>query len=53
MIVPQIMSQQAIANLVGASREMVSRILKDLRVGGYIGLEERRIVMLRKPPPAW
>jgi CRP/FNR family cyclic AMP-dependent transcriptional regulator len=53
MIVPQVMSQQAIANLVGASREMVSRILKDLRVGGYIGLEERRIVMLRKPPPAW
>ena len=53
MIVPQILSQQAIANLVGASREMVSRILKDLRVGGYIGIEDRRIVILRKPPPAW
>lgn len=53
MIVPQAMSQQAIANLVGASREMVSRILKELRVGGYIGIDARRIVMLRKPPPAW
>jgi len=53
MIVPQVMSQQAIANVVGASREMVSRILKDLRVGGYIGIEDRRIVILRKPPPAW
>lgn len=53
LIVPQPMSQQAIANLVGASREMVSRILKELRVGGYIGMEERRLVLLRKPPPAW
>lgn len=53
MIVPERMSQQAIANLVGASREMVSRILKDLRVGGYLGIEDRRIVILRKPPPAW
>lgn len=53
LIVPEVMSQQAIANLVGASREMVSRILKDLRVGGYLGLDGRRIVILKKPPPAW
>jgi CRP/FNR family cyclic AMP-dependent transcriptional regulator len=53
MMLPHAMSQQAIANLVGASREMVSRILKELRVGGYISIEERRIVLLRKPPPAW
>ena len=53
LIVPEKMSQQAIANLVGASREMVSRILKDLRVGGYLGIEDRRIVILRTPPPAW
>ena len=52
-IVPQVLSQQSIANLVGASREMVSRILKELRVGGYIGIEDRRIVILRKPPAAW
>ena len=52
-IVPQVLSQQSIANLVGASREMVSRILKELRVGGYIGIEDRRIVILRKPPASW
>jgi CRP/FNR family cyclic AMP-dependent transcriptional regulator len=52
-IVPQVLSQQAIASLVGASREMVSRILKELRTGGYIGVEGRRIVILRKPPAAW
>jgi CRP/FNR family cyclic AMP-dependent transcriptional regulator len=52
-IVPQILSQQSIANLVGASREMVSRILKELRVGGYIDVEDRRIVILRRLPSAW
>jgi CRP/FNR family cyclic AMP-dependent transcriptional regulator len=52
-VVPQVMSQQSIANLVGASREMVSRILKELRIGGYIGIEDRRIVILRKPPASW
>lgn len=52
-VVPQVLSQQSIANLVGASREMVSRILKELRIGGYIGVEDRRIVILRKPPAAW
>jgi len=53
LVVPEVLSQQTIANLVGASREMVSRILKDLRLGGYIGREGRRIVLLRKLPPAW
>jgi CRP/FNR family cyclic AMP-dependent transcriptional regulator len=47
------MSQQTIANIVGASREMVSRILKDLRVGGYLATGGRRIVMIKKPPAAW
>ncbi len=52
-MVPQVLSQQVIANLVGASREMVSRILKELRVGGYIALDARRIVIRRKLPAAW
>jgi CRP/FNR family cyclic AMP-dependent transcriptional regulator len=51
--VPQVLSQQSIANLVGASREMVWRILKELGAGGYSGIADRRIVILRKPPPAW
>lgn len=53
LILPEVMSQQTIANIVGASREMVSRILKDLRVGGYLATEGRRIVILKKPPAAW
>ncbi|MEO8835894.1 MAG: Crp/Fnr family transcriptional regulator [Caldimonas sp.] len=47
------LTQQGIADRVGASREMVSRIFKDLTQGGYLGSEEGRIVVLRKPPAAW
>jgi CRP/FNR family transcriptional regulator, cyclic AMP receptor protein len=47
------LTQQDIADRVGASREMVSRIMKDLTTGGYIAVNEGRIVVLRKPPAAW
>jgi len=45
--------QTDIAGRVGCSREMVSRIFKDLVKGGYISLEEDRIVIVRKPPAKW
>lgn len=45
--------QTDIAGRVGCSREMVSRIFKDLVKGGYIAIEEERIVILRKPPAKW
>ena len=48
------MTQQEIAEMVGCSREMVSRILKDLRTGGYITADARkRIVILKKLPSRW
>jgi len=47
------LTQQAIADRVGASREMVSRIFKDLSTGGYIDLSGDRIVIAKKPPAAW
>ena len=46
-------SQQDVANHVGASREMVSRILKDLRAGGYIDIENKRIVINKALPEHW
>lgn len=46
-------THQDIANRVGASREMVSRLLKDLEKGGYIELGIRRITLLKKPPSRW
>ncbi len=49
-IVPERPTQQDIAARVGCSREMVSRILKDLVTDGYITLERDHIVIHREPP---
>ena len=42
-----------IAERVGASRDMVSRIFRDLTVGGYISVENRFITINKKPPARW
>jgi len=47
------MTQQDIANRVGSSREMVSRILKDLKTGGYIEVNGKQIILKRSLPHAW
>ncbi len=47
------LTQQEIAQMVGSSREMVSRIFKDLKLGGYISIENKRIVLLKKLPARW
>ncbi len=46
-------THQAIASRVGCSREMVSRILKDLVSGNYLAIEDYRIVLLAKLPQRW
>jgi len=46
-------THQNIASRVGASREMVSRLLKDLEKGGYIELGVKRIKLLKKLPARW
>ena len=38
-------SKQDLSKMVGASREMVSRVMKDLEGSGYIRIEEGRIVL--------
>jgi CRP/FNR family cyclic AMP-dependent transcriptional regulator len=47
------LTHQDIADRVGSSREMVSKILKDLKVGGYIEIEQKRIVLLKTLPDRW
>lgn len=47
------LTQQDIANMVGASREMVSRIMKDLKTGGYIDTTKDAIVILKRLPSKW
>jgi CRP/FNR family cyclic AMP-dependent transcriptional regulator len=39
------LSKQDIAKMIGASREMVSRVMKDLQLGGYIEVRGRSIVL--------
>ena len=53
LMVPEKMTQQDIAERVGASRDMISRLFKDLVAGGYLSIQERQITILKKPPPGW
>jgi CRP/FNR family cyclic AMP-dependent transcriptional regulator len=50
---PEKITQQEIAERVGASRDMVSRIFRDLTAGGYISVENRIITINKKPPARW
>jgi CRP/FNR family cyclic AMP-dependent transcriptional regulator len=52
-VIGERLTQQDIASRIGASREMVSRILKDLTEGGYVAVQRDRIVLNRKPPAHW
>jgi CRP/FNR family cyclic AMP-dependent transcriptional regulator len=53
MVISERLTQQDMANRVGCSREMISRILKDLRIGGYLRMDGERIIIARNPPRAW
>jgi CRP/FNR family cyclic AMP-dependent transcriptional regulator len=53
LVVAERLTQQDIADRVGSSREMVSRIFKDLTAGGYIEVEDRRITICRDLPSKW
>ena len=52
-VVSERLTQKDIADRVGASREMVSRIFKDLVAGGYIQVDDRVITINRDLPPRW
>jgi len=51
--IPERLTQTEIASRVGCSREMVSRIFKDLVQGGYVSVRPDRIVIHREPPARW
>lgn len=46
-------THQELADRIAASREMVTKILKDLRQGGYVSSEGRHLVIERKLPMHW
>ena len=44
-VVTKRLPKQDIAKMIGASREMVSRVMKDLQTGGYIEMRGSTIVL--------
>ncbi len=52
-VIDEKLTHQDLANMVGASREMVSRIMADLAKGGYIKVEGKSIIVKEKLPPGW
>ena len=53
LIITQKLSKRDIANRVGATREMASRVFKDLVVSGYIELENEKITIAKRLPQHW
>ncbi len=52
-IIDEPLSQQQIACRIGCSREMVSRIFKDLVAGGYLSVLRGHIEIRRRLPRSW
>jgi CRP/FNR family cyclic AMP-dependent transcriptional regulator len=53
MVIPERLTQKDLAARVGASREMINRILRDLTTGGYVSVEDGRITINKAPPARW
>lgn len=52
-IIMEPLTQQEMASRIGCSREMVSKILKDLTAGGYVELSRKSIEIKRPLPASW
>lgn len=52
-VVNEPLTHQEIANMVGASREMVTRIMRELTDGGYLSTEKKTITIHKKLPYSW
>jgi len=52
-VIKEKLTHQEIANMVGSSREMISRVMKELTSGGYITSEHKQITINGKLPYAW
>jgi CRP/FNR family transcriptional regulator, cyclic AMP receptor protein len=49
-VIDEKLTHSEIANRIGSSREMVSKILKELSTGGYISTDKKRITIHRQLP---
>lgn len=46
-------TQNQLANMVGSSREMINKVMKELIKGGYIRIEDKILRIEHTPPSAW
>ena len=53
LVIAERPSDEGIAAYVGATREMVHRILADLIDSGYLVKESGHLILVRKPPSLW
>ena len=53
LVILEKVSHQELANKIGASREMISKIMKDLSVGGYLSIKGKTIYILKPLPAGW
>jgi CRP/FNR family cyclic AMP-dependent transcriptional regulator len=53
LAINQRVTQQDFANRIGCSREMVSRVFNDLVKGGYLSVEQHKIVIRKRLPSSW
>lgn len=53
LIILEKISHQELANQVGSSREMVSKIMKDLSTGGYLEKSGKTIRIIKPLPMRW
>lgn len=51
--VAQRLTHRQIAGHLACSREMISRLMKDLETGGFVATREQRIVLLKGLPARW
>ncbi|MEQ1560820.1 MAG: Crp/Fnr family transcriptional regulator [Methyloglobulus sp.] len=46
-------TQQDLASMVGASREMINKIMHELTKGGYVAIDDKRLIINKKIPSSW
>jgi CRP/FNR family transcriptional regulator, cyclic AMP receptor protein len=46
-------SQEDLAKMIGASREMVNKIMQELTKGGYVTSHDKTMVINKKLPSSW
>ncbi len=53
LVIREKISHQELANQVGSSREMISKIMKDLSQGGYLAVQGKTVHILKPLPAGW